>query len=66
VTSSTIRNVLESILRSVLEDVLRGVRGAYSECTWEHLESLFRSIVEQAGSVPSSAIGSVLRAYFRA
>jgi len=51
--------------------------GAYSECTWERLESLLESVsqagwecaiesnwertVQQAGSVQSSAIRSVLQ-----
>ena len=35
--------------------------GAYSECTRERLESLLGSVSQQAGSVQSSAIRSVLQ-----
>jgi hypothetical protein len=48
VPSSTIGRVIESMAGSVLENILGGVLGSvlgvYSECTWEHLES-----VSQAG-----------------
>ena len=50
--SSAIGSVQESMPGSVLENVLGGVLGsvlgvylgAYSECTWEHLESLLGSV----------------------
>jgi hypothetical protein len=52
----------------VLESVLRAYLGAYSqagwecaiECDWERLECVLGNTVKQAGSVPSSAIWSVL------
>jgi len=70
VSSSAIGSVLESVLGSVLESVLKAYLGAYSQagwecaigCDWERLESILANTVKQAGSVPSSAIESVLRA----
>jgi len=70
VSSSAIGSVLESVLGSVLESVLRANLGAYSqaggecaiECDWERLDSVLGNTVKQAGSVPSSAIESILRA----
>ena len=44
VPSSAIKSVLESMPGSVLENVLGVYLGAYSECSWEHLVSLFGGV----------------------
>jgi hypothetical protein len=70
VPASACGSVLESVLVSVLESVLSASLGAYSqagwECAiewdWECIESGLANTVKQAGSVPSSAIESLLRA----
>jgi len=64
VSSSAIGSVLESVLGSVLESHSEVYFGAYSEVFLGVSEELtWERTVKQAGRVPSSAIGSVVRAY---
>ena len=75
--SSAIGSVLESMPGSVLRLYSEVYLGAYSECSWECLESLLGSVQSsrlgvchrvQLGveSVLGSVLGSLLRAYMGA